>query len=140
MQPVTSAARRVLNTSRRTFFDFGKRISPGRSTRDTMNGRQVAAATDVVVKNTCSRVPRKSCRVRYRSQKRNNVAGTIQYASRVESAVSNVVIGDRVSDCHRKCLRTRPIRYHGPSLSNVWPSGKTAGSAAMLPHNRKSKK
>jgi len=38
--------------------------------------------------------------------------------------------------CHRKCLRTSPIRYHGPSFSSVCPSGKTAwkrGHAAPQP-------
>src|ERR1700674_989696 len=118
-QPTARAERSVRRTSRRTFFDFGSRRSPGRSTRDTTNGRHVADATDAVIKTTWSSVPRKSWRARYRTQKRNNVTGTIQYASTVESAVSNVVIGDFVSPCHRKCRRTSPIRYHGPSLSKV---------------------
>src|SRR5438034_5775011 len=35
----------------------------------------------------------------------------------VESTVSNAVMADFVSPCHRKCRRTSPIRYHGPSFS-----------------------
>src|SRR5260370_42711988 len=140
MQPVASAARVVPKIMRRIFFDFGSRISPGRSTRDTTKGTQVAVATERVIRNTCSNVPRKSWRGRYRSQKKKNVTGTIQYASTVERTVSNAVIAERDSPCHRKCLRTSPIKYHGPSFSSVCPSGKTAGSAAMLPHKLNSRK
>ncbi len=125
---------------RRILLFFGRRMSPGRSTRDTTNGKHVAVATERVIRKTCNSVPRKSWRGKYRSQKKNSVAGTIQYASTVESTVSNAVIAERDSPCHRKCLRTSPIKYHGPSFSSVCPSGKTAGSAAMLPHNRNSKK
>ena len=45
MHPVTSAARMVPRIMRIIFLDVGSRISPGRSTRDTTNGRHVAVAT-----------------------------------------------------------------------------------------------
>src|SRR5438309_405425 len=97
MQPVANAARVVPRIMRTTFFDFGIRISPGRSTRDTTKGTHVAVATERVIRNTCNKVPRKSCRGRYRSQKKNSVAGTIQYASTVERTVSNAVMAERDS-------------------------------------------
>jgi len=65
---VVSAARVVPRIIRKMFFDFGKRMSPGRRTRETTKGRLVAVATDRVIRHTCSSVPRKSCRGRYRSQ------------------------------------------------------------------------
>jgi len=40
------------------------RKSPGRSTRDTTNGKLVADATEAVIKNTCSSVPRNPCLAR----------------------------------------------------------------------------
>src|SRR5437660_4095200 len=46
MQPVANAARVVPRIMRTTFFDFGIRISPGRSTRDTTKGTHVAVATE----------------------------------------------------------------------------------------------
>src|SRR6266481_1059512 len=44
MNAVASAARVVPRIIRRMFFDLGKRMSPGRSTRDTTKGRLVAVA------------------------------------------------------------------------------------------------
>src|SRR5437899_12002736 len=136
MHPTASAARVVPKIMRKTFLDFGSRMSPGRSTRDTMKGTLVAVATAAVTKKTWSNGPRKSWRVRYRSQKKNSVTGTIQYAKTAESADSKAVMAARDSPCHRKCRRTRPIKYQGPSFSSVCPSGNTAGKAAMLPHKR----
>ncbi len=138
--PATSAARVVIITMRKRFFAFCRSKSPGRSTRDTSVGMHVAAATESVRTSACSRVPRKSCRTKYRSQNKKSAAGTVQYARTAATTISSIENGERWSRDHRKCQRTKPIRYHGPSRSSVCPSGNTAGSAAMLPHSRSSRK
>src|SRR5580692_11292854 len=77
-QPVNRAIRAVAKLIRSKFFDFWRNKSPGCSTRATIVGTHVAAATESVRRNAWRSVPRKSCRTRYLSQNINNVAGTTQ--------------------------------------------------------------
>src|SRR5260221_13742709 len=76
-QPLRRVTFSVESTTGRMAFDFRYK-SPGRRTRETMVGRQVAAATESAINRTSSRVPRMSCRARYRNQKKNKVTGAIQ--------------------------------------------------------------
>src|SRR5258706_16434840 len=68
-QPLRRVTFSVESTTGRMAFDFRYK-SPGRRTRETMDGRQVAAHTDSEINRTCSRVPLMSCHATERNQKK----------------------------------------------------------------------